>query len=96
MKFRDKGVLPVEDMEGMTPDEYMEWLNDYLIYEDDDLIPMPTPKQQAYYDALGSQRYRTPQPHEQPQQQGSSAWMFFFLMFVIGMALIVAKGMGWL
>ena len=94
MKIRNKGILPKEDMNGMTPDEYMEWLNNYLLYEDDALIPMPSPKDQAFLDALGSQRYRVPEQHYTAQQGDGSGWVLFAVMFVIGMALLIAKGLG--
>ena len=87
MKIRNKGILPAEDMNGMTPDEYMEWLNNYLIYEDDALIPMPSPKDQAFLDALGSQRYRVPE--QQPTAQEGDGWKLGAVLTLIAIIVIV-------
>ena len=55
MKFRDKGILPTKDMRGMTGDEYVEWLIDYLIYHgnDSNLPKIPPGDMDSYYDELG-------------------------------------------
>ena len=94
MKIRNKEILPEEDMRKMTGREYVDWLTEYTLYEDDDNIPMPSPKDQALYDALGSQRYRVPEQHYTAQEKDGSGWVLFAVMFVIGMALLIAKGLG--
>ena len=85
--MKNKGVLPEKDMREMTGPEYVEWVNNYLLYEDDDNIPMPSPKDQAFLDALGSQRYRTPQPHEQPQQ--GDGWKLGCILTLIAVVVLV-------
>ena len=58
MKFRDKGILPAKDMRGMTGREYLDWLHEFLLYEDDNQPKIPRGKDAAFYDEMGAELAR--------------------------------------
>ena len=64
---------------------------------DGDPVRAPTAKElhhQALYSGLEQLTGRDATHITEPAQQGSKAWLLFFLMFIIGMTLILAKGLG--
>ena len=98
--MKNKGVLPEKDMRKMSGREYVNWLTDYLVYEDEEQPVRKLTEKEKQHLAQYSGAELMPQWYDAPQptaQQGDgSGWMLFFIFFIVGMTLLLAAGMGWL
>ena len=91
--MKNKGVLPEKDMRKMSGREYVNWLTDYLVYEDEEQpVRKLTEKEKhhlAQYSGLEQLTGRDATHITEPTQQGDG-WKLGLVLTVIAVIVIVA------
>ena len=93
--MKNKGVLPEKDMRKMSGREYVNWLTDYLVYEDEPVRELTEKEKQhlAQYSGVEQLTGRDATHITEPAQQGDG-WKLGLVLTVIAVIVIVGLILG--